>query len=117
MKLSWIGVAERIEYELQQCEEEGSDVKQLRDEWRQVKSLKLSDDELQRRASTFYLKIENAHPPGMVFSGEPSSWTGISALCNIPTETPSHLPSSNKANRILGGMAWEKCRMPARETH
>ena len=103
MNLTWIGVAERVEYELRQCEEEGLNVNQLRAEWREIGSLALSNNELQQRANEFYLKLERTFPPGAEFPDEPSSWAGISSVLPVRGEEHQLASLSKLGDRIQGG--------------
>ncbi|MDP1675446.1 MAG: ADP-ribosylglycohydrolase family protein [Bacteroidota bacterium] len=103
MRISWIEIAERIKYELQQREEEGNNVVELRNEWSQIQSLNLNEEKFHIEAEKFYHKIETIPSTVNNEQHEPDEWNEIVRQCNIKPDTiPSFTPSFVE-DRILGG--------------
>ncbi|TSA30638.1 MAG: ADP-ribosylglycohydrolase family protein [Ignavibacteriales bacterium] len=103
MRISWLEISERIKYELQQLEEEGNNISELRSEWQQIEDAKNSVDEFRNKAKAFYQKIENIFSSNKNFENEPSSWNEIVRQCHIKTDTIPSFAHSFIEDRILGG--------------
>ncbi len=103
MRISWIEIPGRIEYELRQLREEAADVADFARRWEDVKRLNLPESEFRNRAEAFYSEIEGSFSAARDFPNEPSLWDVASRLCSIePEEVPSYSPTFLE-NRILGG--------------
>ena len=61
-RISWLELPERIKYELQQQEEEGNNVAELRKKWDQILNLNLGEEKFRRKAVEFYSKLEENFP-------------------------------------------------------
>lgn len=103
MKISYLGISEKIKYELQQLKEEGYDVVELSDEWQRLEKLGLSDLELSEKAETLYWKLGNITKQIGHKNAEPSSWNEIKLLCNIKSDAIPNLSSEFVQDKILGG--------------
>jgi len=103
MKISWIDIAERINHELQQREEEGNNVTELRREWVRIENLHLGEEKFRSEAEEFYRKLEKT--PSRVHNegNEPTFWSEIVQQCTITPDAVPSFTSSFVADRILGG--------------
>ncbi len=103
MRISWLEVAERVTYELQQLEEEGADVAELRTEWKLIEGFAPDDERFRLNAEVFYRKLveTSLHPRNL--ANEPSSWAGIVGSCGIVPDAVPALWRSLVEDRILGG--------------
>ncbi len=102
-RISWIETPERIKYELQQLEEEGIDVVELRSEWSNIENIDLNSDNFNSKAEEFYRKLEEIPSPADIGKSEPSEWIEIVRQCNIQVDPIPAFPSSLIEDRILGG--------------
>ena len=103
MKISWLDLSDRIKYELQQLEEEGNDVSELREEWDGLEDSNLNDENKKVIAENFYNKLEAVQFSVQNEKNEPSEWNEIIRLINPKPETvPSFSPAFIE-DRILGG--------------
>lgn len=103
MKISWLDLSDRIKYELQQLEEEGNDVSELREEWNGLEDSNLNDENKKVIAENFYNKLEAVQFSVQNEKNEPSEWNEIIRLINPKPETvPSFSPAFIE-DRILGG--------------
>ena len=103
MKISWLDLSDRIKYELQQLEEEGNDVSELREEWNGLEDSNLNDENKKVIAENFYNKLEAVQFSVENEKNEPSEWNEIIRLINPKPETvPSFSPAFIE-DRILGG--------------
>lgn len=103
MRISWLDISERINHELQQREEEGDSIAELRREWEEIGKLTLNEEALKEKAESFYSKLEETPSVVLNNNNEPSDWKRIEQMCNI---TQGSLPSFNTnfiEDRILGG--------------
>lgn len=103
MRISWIEISELIKYELQQCEEEGNNVTELRNEWSKLQSLNLSEEKFQTQVENFYRKIETTLSSVNNEQYEPNEWNEIVRQCNIKQDLTPSFASSFVEDRILGG--------------
>jgi len=103
MKISWLDLSDRIKYELQQLEEEGNDVSELRDEWNGLENSKLNDENKKVIAENFYNKLEAVQFSVQNEKNEPSEWNEIIRLINPKPETVPSFSSVFIEDRILGG--------------
>ncbi len=103
MRISWLEISERIKYELQQLEQEGINISELRSEWQQIENANISLDDFKNKAEEFYQKIENIFSSYKNYESEPSSWDEIVSQCNIKTDTIPSFASSFIEDKILGG--------------
>ncbi|MCK7518777.1 MAG: hypothetical protein MZV64_14155 [Ignavibacteriales bacterium] len=85
MKISWLDLSDRIKYELQQLEEEGNDVSELREEWNELEGSNLNDENKKVIAENFYNKLEEVQFSVENEKNEPSDWNEIIQLINIET--------------------------------
>lgn len=103
MRISWIEIPERIKYELQQLEEEGVDVAELRREWSHIEDLDHHDNLFKTKAETFYGKLDGISLHNQNAENEPSTWDGIVKQCRIKRDVVSSISSSLVEDKILGG--------------
>ena len=102
-RISWLEIPERIKNELQQQEEEGHNVAELRKKWDQIVNLNLSEENFRRKAEEFYCKLEEIFPCVDDKQTEPSEWSEIVRQCAIKPDLNPSFSSSFVENRILGG--------------
>ncbi len=103
MRISWLDISERIKYELQQREEEGNDVSELRSEWSQIQNLNLTVEIFKINAEVFYSKIEKIPSQVLNGSNEPSEWRDIIVQCKIKSDLTPSFSTAFIEDRILGG--------------
>ena len=103
MKISWLDLSDRIKYELQQLEEEGNDVSELREEWNGLEDSNLNDENKKVIAENFYNKLEAVQFSVQNEKNEPSEWNEIIRLINPKPETVPSFSSEFIEDRILGG--------------
>ena len=103
MKISWLDLSDRIKYELQQLEEEGNDVSELREEWNGLEDSNLNDENKKVIAENFYNKLEAVQFSVENEKNEPSEWNEIIRLINPKPETVPSFSSAFIEDRILGG--------------
>ena len=103
MKISWLDLSDRIKYELQQLEEEGNDVSELREEWNGLEDSNLNDENKKVIAENFYNKLEAVQFSVQNEKNEPSEWNEIIRLINPKPETVPSFSSAFIEDRILGG--------------
>ena len=103
MKISWLDLSDRIKYELQQLEEEGNDVSELREEWNGLEDSNLNDENKKVIAENFYNKLEAVQFSVENEKNEPSEWNEIIRLINPKPETVPSFSSEFIEDRILGG--------------
>jgi len=103
MKISWLDLSDRIKYELQQLEDEGNDVSELREEWNGLEDSNLTDENKKVIAENFYNKLEAVQFCVENEKNEPSEWNEIIRLINPKPETVPSLSSAFIEDRILGG--------------
>ena len=103
MKISWLDLSDRIKYELQQREEEGNDVSELRAEWSALEDSGLNEENKKVDLEKFYHKLENFPFTIENQINEPSEWNEIIQITNVkPDSVPSFI-SEFIEDRILGG--------------
>ncbi|MDP2366269.1 MAG: ADP-ribosylglycohydrolase family protein [Ignavibacteria bacterium] len=103
MKISWLDISDRIKYELQQREEEGNDVFELRDEWNRLQDSNLSEENIKANAEKFYRKLETIPVHVKNEINEPSEWNDIVHQSKIKPDSIPTFSSSFIEDRILGG--------------
>ena len=103
MRISWLDISERINYELQQREEEGNDVAELRRVWTEIKNLNLNGEKLLTEAENFYQKIDGVPSKVKNIEFEPTEWNEIVRHCKINPEPVPSFTSEFIEDRILGG--------------
>jgi ADP-ribosylglycohydrolase len=103
MKISWIDISDRINHELNQCEEEGCSIAELRKEWKEIQENTSNETSLRFKAEGFYLKVEKNCSFDEEKAGEPSSWEKIAKLCPPQATAALSLSKASIENRILGG--------------
>jgi ADP-ribosylglycohydrolase len=103
MKISWLDLSDRIKYELQQREEEGNDVSELRAEWNALEDSILNEENKKVIVEKFYQKIENF--PLIIENeiNEPLEWNEILKITNTKPESVPSFTSEFIEDRILGG--------------
>ena len=103
MKISWLDLSDRIKYELQQREEEGNDVSELRAEWNALEDSSLNEENKKIVSEKFYHKLENF--PFIIQNeiNEPSEWNEILKRTNINPDGVPSFTSEFIEDRILGG--------------
>lgn len=103
MRISWLDISERINYELQQRLEEGYDVADFRSAWEQLQNLNLSEEKFRTEAEDLYNKLDGI--PSTVTNNhtEPSEWNEIVQLCKLKSEPVPSFSSDFIEDRILGG--------------
>ena len=86
MKISWLDLSDRIEYELQQREEEGNDATVFRNEWNQIQNSELDESERKVILENLYKKIEDY--PFVVENefNEPSEWDKLIQICILKAD-------------------------------
>ncbi|MEO8232346.1 MAG: ADP-ribosylglycohydrolase family protein [Ignavibacteriota bacterium] len=103
MKISWIDISDRIKYELQQREEEGNDVSELRDEWELLLDSNLNEENIKSNSEKFYRKLETHLFSVQNEKNEPSEWNEITQLTKLIPENIQSYSSAFIEDRILGG--------------
>lgn len=103
MKISWLDISDRIKYELQQREEEGNNVTELRNEWNRIQDASLSKENNKTIAESFYQKLEEIPFQVSNLSNEPSEWNDIVLQCKFKPVAIPTFSSSFIEDRILGG--------------
>ncbi len=103
MTISWLNIPDRIKHELRQREEEGNDVRTLREEWDRITGAGLPEQELTARAETFYRQLELLPVSVANSANEPSDWGSIAALCNMPADGKPSFTDAELEDRLLGG--------------
>jgi len=103
MKISWIDIIQRLKFEFQQCEEEGLDVSELRNEWSETEKFKLSEDELRRKAEIFYRILETTISVSQDEKYNSSSVEVFTNRSNFKSDAAPEFSSSFIEDRILGG--------------
>ncbi|MFA5803456.1 MAG: ADP-ribosylglycohydrolase family protein [Melioribacteraceae bacterium] len=103
MKISWLEISQRIKNELNQLEEEGNNISELRTEWQQIENAKVSVDDFKNNAEAFYQKLENISSLDKNFENEPSSWDEILSQSNFKASEIPTFSQSFIEDRILGG--------------
>lgn len=103
MKISWLDLSDRIEYELQQREEEGNDVTVFRNEWNQIQNSELDESERKIILENLYKKIEDY--PFVVENefNEPSEWDKLIQICNLKVDDLPSFDAKIINDKILGG--------------
>jgi ADP-ribosylglycohydrolase len=103
MKISWLDLSDRIKYELQQREEEGNNVSELRAEWNALEDSILNEENKKVIVEKFYQKIENF--PLIIENeiNEPSEWNEILKITNTKPDSVPSFTSEFIEDRILGG--------------
>ena len=103
MKISWLDLSDRIEYELQQREEEGNDVTVFRNEWNQIQNSELDESERKVILENLYKKIEDY--PFVVENefNEPSEWDKLIQICNLKVDDLPSFDAKIINDKILGG--------------
>jgi ADP-ribosylglycohydrolase len=103
MKISWLDLSDRIKYELQQREEEGNDVSELRAEWNALEDSSLNEENKKVESEKFYHKLENF--PFIIQNeiNEPSEWNEILKITSIKPDSVPSFTSEFIGDRILGG--------------
>lgn len=61
MKISWLDLSDRIKYELQQREEEGNDVSELRAEWNALEDSSLNRREEKVNSENSIINLKTFH--------------------------------------------------------
>jgi ADP-ribosylglycohydrolase len=103
MKISWLDLSDRIKYELQQRAEEGSDISKLHNEWNELESLAVNEENKKVIAEKFYHKLETFPFNVQNEKNEPSEWNKIIQLTKLKQEKAPSFSSSFIEDRILGG--------------
>jgi ADP-ribosylglycohydrolase len=103
MKISWLDLSDRIKYELQQREEEGNDISKLHNEWNELESLAVNEENKKVIAEKFYHKLETFPFNVQNEKNEPSEWNEIIQLTKLKQEHVPFFTSSFIEDRILGG--------------
>ncbi len=103
MRISWLEISERITYELQQRDEEGNDVAELRNEWNRLQNSNLSEKNIEANAEMFYRKLDAIPSRVNNEQNEPNEWNEILRRCDIKSDTVPSFSSSFVEDRILGG--------------
>lgn len=103
MKISWLDLSDRIKYELQQREEEGNDVSELRAEWNALEDSGFNEENKKVIVEKFYQKIENFQFTIENQINEPSEWNKILQITNLKPDSVSSFTSEFIEDRILGG--------------
>lgn len=103
MKISWLEKSDRIKHELQQREEEGNNILELRTEWERIEKLGLNETELNSNAEYFYKKLGETPYRIQNEQQEPALWDDIERLCNIKANKIPSFSTTFVKNRILGG--------------
>jgi len=103
MTISWLNIPDRIKHELRQREEEGNDVRTLREEWDRITGAGLPEQELTARAETFYRQLVSLPVSVANSANEPSDWGSIAALCNMPADGKPSVTDAELEDRLLGG--------------
>jgi len=103
MKISWLDLSDRIKYELQQREEEGNDVSELRAEWSALEDSGLNEENKKVDSEKFYHKLENFPFTIENQINEPSEWNEIIQITNVKPDNVSSFISEFIEDRILGG--------------
>lgn len=103
MKISWLDIMDRIKYELQQREEEGNNVTELRNEWNRIQDASLSEENNKTIVESFYQKLEAIPFQVSNLSNEPSEWNDIVLQSKFKQVTIPGFSSSFVEDRILGG--------------
>ena len=103
MKISWLDISDRIKYELQQREEEGNNVTELRNEWNRIQESNLSEENNKTKAESFYQKLEAIPFQVLNLRNEPSKWNDIVLQCKFKPVVIPTFSSSFIEDRILGG--------------
>lgn len=103
MKISWIDIIQRLKFEFQQCEEEGLDVGELRNEWSETEKFKLSEDELRKKAEIFYRILETNISVSQNVKQESSSFEAYISRSNLKSDAVPDFATSFIEDKILGG--------------
>ncbi len=103
MKISWLDLSDRIKYELEQREEEGNDVSELRAEWNALEDSSLNEENKKVFVEKFYQKIENFHFKIENQINEPSEWNEILQIINLKPDSFPSFTFEFIEDRILGG--------------
>lgn len=103
MRISWLDISERINHELQQREEEGDNISELRIEWDHMKQVGLTEVVFKTTAELFYRKLEETPYQILNEQNEPTSWNEIIRQCTVKEDSIPALSSSFVEDRILGG--------------
>lgn len=103
MRISWLDISERINHELQQREEDGGNISELRIEWDHVKQVGETEGAFRTTAELFYRKLEETPYQILNEQNEPTSWNEIVRQCTVKEDSIPALSSSFVEDRVLGG--------------
>ena len=102
-KISWLGIPDRIKYELIQRSEEGNDVSELLNEWKEIESQDQNTKQFHEKCENFYRKMEGIPENVTNYLNEPSDWDGIVKQSELGADPVPSFASAFVEDRILGG--------------
>lgn len=103
MRLSWLEISDRIKYELKQREEEGNNVQDLLNDWKQIEESGLSRVDFEFQADSFYQKLSETPYQIKNEIEEPVLWNDLEVKCGILSDDIPSFTSTFIEDRTLGG--------------